>query len=127
MLKKLLVMMAALVCVAAMAACSSAGASSSAAPASSDASAQIVGGYSEDRDVTDDDMAIFDQAMAGEVGVTYEPEKVATQVVAGTNYRFYCKSTTVTSAPEEGYAYVYIFVPLESDEVPSVTSIEPVE
>ena len=94
---------------------------------SADSSQQLVGAYTEDRDVTDEDLAIFDAALEGLTGVEYVPEKVATQVVAGTNYRFYAKATTVTQTPEEYYAYVYIFMPLGEDAVPELTEIEPIE
>lgn len=111
------------------------GGASSSAPSSApapeseaaDSSQMMVGAYTEDRDVTDEDLAIFDAAMEGLTGVEYVPEKVATQVVAGTNYRFYAKATTVTQTPEEYYAYVYIFMPLGEDAVPELTEIEPIE
>ena len=111
------------------------GGTSSSAPSSAPApeseatgsSQQLVGAYTEDRDVTDEDLAVFDAALEGLTGVEYVPEKVATQVVAGTNYRFYAKATTVTPDAEESYAYVYIFMPLGEDAVPELTEIEPIE
>jgi len=72
----------------------------------------VVGGYSPDWAVTAQDMEIFDQAMEGFTGVSYEPALVATQVVAGTNYRFTATATPVIPEPYSYTAYVYIFKPL---------------
>jgi len=83
----------------------------------------LSGGYTEDRDLTDEDMAVFEQAMAGLLGVTYEPTRVATQVVAGLNYRFTCTATIVVPGAEPYTAYVYIFQPL-GDGAPELVSIE---
>jgi hypothetical protein len=73
----------------------------------------ILGGYSEERDLTDDDRAIFEEAMSGLVGVIYEPVSVATQVVAGTNFRFTCNAVAVAPDAEPYVAYVNIYVSLE--------------
>lgn len=67
------------------------------------------GGYSEARALEAHDKEVFDQAMGSILGVTYSPEQVATQVVAGTNYRFFCKYETATAQPESGMAVVTIF------------------
>jgi len=75
--------------------------------------APIAGGYSEDRDVTEDDLAIFNEAMAGLVGVEYTPVKVSTQVVAGMNYRFTCTAKAVTPDAVEETKTVNIFKPLD--------------
>lgn len=82
------------------------------------------GRYSQDREVTPDDLAVFEAAMADEKDAEYEPTLVATQVVAGTNYRF-----TVTAMPESADAkpysvYVYIYAPLNGE--PELTEIETV-
>ena len=73
----------------------------------------IVGGYSQDRAVTPEDMEVFNQALEGFVGVAYEPTLVATQVVAGMNYRFTATATPVIPEPDSYTAYVYIFKPLD--------------
>lgn len=75
----------------------------------------VVGGYTEEREPTADEIAMFDKVMGEVTGVGYEPLKVATQVVAGTNYKFYCKTTTMDADATEGYAYVTIFEPLEGE------------
>lgn len=82
----------------------------------------IVGGYTEQRDLTSEDLKIFSEAMEEFAGVTYEPLKVSTQVVAGKNYKFYCKAIVVYPNAEPHYAYVYIFKPL-GDEKPVITEI----
>ena len=73
----------------------------------------IPGGYTADRAVTADDLIVFNEAMAGLVGVNYEPTLVATQVVAGTNYRFTAKATPVVLNPVPYQVYIYIFKPLQ--------------
>ena len=40
------------------------------------------------------------------------PESVATQVVAGTNYRFICTAITATPGPETYEAEIIVFQPL---------------
>ena len=82
----------------------------------------IVGGYSQDRAVTPEDMEIFNQAMEGFTGVAYEPTLVATQVVAGMNYRFTATATPVIPEPESYTAYVYIFKPLNGP--PELVDVE---
>ena len=76
-------------------------------------SGDIVGGYTADRAITDDDLKVFNEAMNGLVGVGYEPTLVATQVVAGTNYRFTAMATPVVLNPVPYKVYVYIFKPLQ--------------
>jgi len=83
----------------------------------------LVGGYSEDRDLTEEDMAVFERAMSGLTGVVYEPIRVATQIVAGTNYRFTCTTTVVAPDAEPYTAFIYIFQP-SGDREPEIISIE---
>ena len=70
------------------------------------------GGYTEDRKPDSDDLAVFEAVIAGEEGVKYEPLFVATQVVAGTNYRFTVTATPAAQGEKPYTAYVYIFEPL---------------
>lgn len=88
-------------------------------PASSSNTTALVGGYTEDREPTDEDLVLFNDAIAiiDTSGVVYQPQKVATQVVAGVNYRFYCQ------AGDGSFSYVYIFQPLEEGAAPTVTEI----
>ena len=85
---------------------------------------QISGGYTEQRDLTSEELEIFNEAMEDRAGNNFEPLKVSTQVVAGTKYNFYCKSSPVTypASTEYEYVYVYIFKPL-GDGKPTITEI----
>jgi hypothetical protein len=78
---------------------------------------QIVGAYSADRAVTADDLAVFKEAVPAVTGVQYTPKLVATQVVAGTNYRFTTTATTGTINPVAYTAYVYVYKPLQGKAV----------
>lgn len=82
------------------------------------------GSYSEQRALTDVDKAIFNEAMKGLVGVSYTPESVATQIVAGTNYKFICKGEMRTPDRKTFKAEVTIYQPLpNSGDKPYVTQI----
>jgi len=72
----------------------------------------IAGGYSQDRDVTEDDLAVFAEALEGYAGMAFTPLKVATQAVAGMNYRFTCTAKAVVPDAEESTKTVLIFKPL---------------
>ena len=54
----------------------------------------MCGGYTRQRPLEASDRELFRRATAGMTGVSYTPESVATQVVAGTNYRFICTAKT---------------------------------
>ncbi len=108
-MKKLVSVLSVMVCflllASALAACS-AKPSSSALPESQG----LVGSYSEDRDVTAEDKQIFEEAVKSDSTRSYELLKVATQVVAGTNYRF---TVTVDDNGEKFDAHIFIFKPLD--------------
>ncbi|MBO4835273.1 MAG: hypothetical protein J5483_04090 [Lachnospiraceae bacterium] len=60
--------------------------------------------------LTDDERAVFDQAIDGLVGAEYEPISIiATQLVAGMNYAYLCTTTPVVpdSKPHWTIAVVY--------------------
>jgi PBP1b-binding outer membrane lipoprotein LpoB len=72
-----------------------------------------VGAYTDERPVTAEDLEVFETAMKDVTNVeNYKPTKVATQVVAGTNYRF---TVTVTEGDAKREAHVFIFKPLDGD------------
>ena len=73
-----------------------------------------LGAYTADRPLTDEDRALFESVMKDQTEAEYIPVAVATQVVAGTNYRFTCSVTPAISDPEPYAAYVYIFKPLDN-------------
>lgn len=73
---------------------------------------ELVGGFTEaeDKTVTDELKEMFDEALDGLVGATYEPvELVATQVVSGTNYKFLANGTKTTNPPTKGTYYITIY------------------
>ena len=77
----------------------------------------LAGGFTKQREVTAEDISLFETAL-GEEPASYTPLSVATQVVAGTNYRFYAKSTT-----SKEHFYITIFASLDEKEAPAVTDI----
>lgn len=89
--------------------------------AAQEAQPAVVGGWTvNDQIVTkllpDDSEAIFQKAMEGYVGVGYEPAALlATQVVAGTNYLYLCKGTTVTAQPVTSWYLVTVYNDLEGN------------
>ena len=88
----------------------------------------IVGGYTdvEDKTVTDELKQLFDSALEGLLGATYEPlELVATQVVAGTNYKFKASGTKTTNPVTKGTYYITIYKDLQGNV--SLLDIEVIE
>ena len=72
---------------------------------------EIAGGYvdAEDGTLTDELKDIFSKALEGLTGAKYEPvELVATQVVAGTNYKFLANGTKTTNPVTKGTYYIII-------------------
>lgn len=86
--------------------------------------AVLLGGWTAYHKLTAEDQAVFDQALKGLVGMQYTPSEVASQVVAGTHYRFKCKSTVPLAKPIHGEAMVQIFKSLDGDA--HITSITPI-
>lgn len=80
-----------------------------------------VGGYTRQRSLTADERQLFEQIVDID-GTTYKPRSVATQVVAGTNYRFVCKARD--DAGKRFDAVIVIYKPLPGQGEPRVTSIE---
>ena len=78
----------------------------------------LAGGWAatEDTALTEEAQAAFDKALEGLVGVDYEPAGLlATQVVAGTNYCFLCRTTQVVPDAVSSYALVYVYEDLEGN------------
>ena len=80
----------------------------------------LVGGWSAFHPLTANDQAVFNQALNGFVGVHYTPTSVATQIVAGTNYRFKC-TASIPPAEVVWEAIVEIYAPLVGN--PHITGI----
>lgn len=76
----------------------------------------MVGAYSPYRDLEQEEQALFERVYSGAKKLV--PEKVSTQVVAGTNYKFLCKDAAGTPF------YVTIYEPLPNQGEPEVTEIE---
>lgn len=72
----------------------------------------VVGGYSAPHNLSDEELAIFEQATSGLQGVEYKPMNVATQIVAGVNYRFLCKARRVEQGGKRYYATIVVHKPL---------------
>lgn len=85
---------------------------------------RIVGGYTDERRLTDEERQLFDAAVASTGDVEYKPMSVATQVVAGTNYRFICKARETKKRGKRFDAVIVIYKPLPGQGEPRITSIE---
>lgn len=83
-------------------------------------SQQICGGYTQQREPTDEEMEMF-KAVTASGNMTYTPLSVSTQVVAGTNYRFWCR---YQDAQGSGLCWITVFKPLPGRGEPKITSIE---
>lgn len=75
---------------------------------------------------TDEEKAIFDLATGELDGVDYEPIRVlGTQVVAGMNYAFLARGTTVTAEPVIQWYVLVAYQDLDGNV--SLTSVQPIE
>ena len=87
----------------------------------------LAGGWQATKDTAIDDkaQAAFDAALDGYTGMDLEPiDLLATQVVAGTNYCFLCRSAVVVPDAVPGYSLVYVYEDLQGDaEITSVQEI----
>ena len=84
----------------------------------------VVGGYSEQRKLSDEERALFDSVAAEIAGVKYEPINVSTQIVAGVNYRFLCKGKEQERRGKKFYAVIVVHKPLPNAGEPRIISIE---
>lgn len=84
---------------------------------------QIIGGFTPfSSEIDADAKQAFEEAMKPLLGVDYEPVAVASQVVNGINYAFFCNSTVVAPGAPTRPAMVSIFKPREGTA--SITHIE---
>lgn len=72
----------------------------------------MAGAYNNSREVEEDDLAVYFEAMGDEADY-YVPRLVATQVVAGINYRFACVDAGNAEEPDAPMVYVFIYQPLD--------------
>ncbi|MCD7924333.1 MAG: hypothetical protein LUI85_06405 [Bacteroides sp.] len=75
------------------------------------------GGWSPMTPVKEEDLKIFNDALDGLKGVTYVPESVSKQIVAGINYRFLCSATSITDPHTHYQAMVGIFFDAKTQRV----------
>ena len=78
----------------------------------------VMGGWSvsENNEITEENRAVFDKATQTLLGVNYEPiALLGTQVVAGTNFCFLCRTTVVYPDAVPQLALVYIYLDLEGN------------
>ena len=103
---------------------------------SGDADAQsaegnIVGGWTEtgSPEMTDDAKAALEKACETLTGAEYTPlALLATQVVAGTNYRIICESRPSVPSPESGYVIVTVYADLEGNaEITDIFEFQPMD
>jgi len=84
------------------------------------------GGWDKtERELTQEDIDIFNLAMEGYTGMGFVPLKLCgTQIVAGRNYKYYCEGTVV-STNEKKYYYVTVYKNLEGEcEITSVVEAQ---
>ena len=86
-------------------------AATTAAAAQTTTEAPLTGGYTDAASpvLTDDVKAVFNKAVEGLTGMTYEPVAyLGSQVVAGTNHLILCKAAAVTAEPTTTYALLTV-------------------
>ena len=93
---------------------------------------QICGGYTVQREPTGEEMSMF-RSVTGTGDTVFTPLSVSTQVVAGINYRFYCRYEDTSDGIQRkaaddddkyGYCWITIYKPLPGRGEPTLTSIE---
>lgn len=86
-----------------------------------DGNRHLCGAYTGQRAVTAEEMELFESVIGTIDTITeYTPVSVATQVVAGLNYKFLCRYDDRNGST--GDCYVVIYQPLQGD--PELTGIE---
>lgn len=80
----------------------------------------MCGAYTSMRNIGNEEMAMFRQ-VTDTLGLRLKPQQVATQVVAGINYKFVCKYTDKVQATS-GTCIVIIYKPLQGG--PLLTSLQ---
>ncbi len=81
------------------------------------------GAYTPFHCVDADEKKLFNEVMDKFVGVGYDPVAVATQVVAGTNYKYFCNAKIVYPDSPNYTAMVIIYKPLPGEGDPHLTEI----
>lgn len=85
----------------------------------------ILGGWTTfSSDISQEALGVFEAALKGRVGVSYSPVAVATQIVSGTNYSFFCNTKMVVLDAANEAAVINIYQPLQGE--PEITEIKTV-
>ena len=87
----------------------------------------LCGGYTEVREPSVEENQFFHEVADTVKGMTFTPLSVQTQVVAGTNYKFYCRYSDETEENNPGHCYLTIYKPLPGQGEPKVTAIEKIK
>ena len=97
-------------------------------------SEQLAGGWNVPEDavgsvIPEEAQAAFDKAAEQFTGSDIEPlALLGTQVVAGTNYAFICKSTLTTQEPISGIQIVTVYADLEGNaKIINISTVDPAE
>ena len=95
---------------------------------------ELVGGWNVPEETTvasipDEAAEAFDKASSELDGNELEPMALlGTQLVAGTNYAFLCKSTLTTQEPISGIQIVTVYADLEGNaEITNISTLEPAD
>ncbi|NER04187.1 MAG: hypothetical protein F6K17_17000 [Okeania sp. SIO3C4] len=87
---------------------------------------QLPGGWSTySSDITPEASEVFQTAVDGLYGVSYEPVAFATQIVAGINYSFFCNAEVVYPNAPNKAAIVDIYE--APGEIPIITEIKMID
>ena len=81
-----------------------------------EAAQALMGGWfaADSEELTDELRGVFDKALEKLVGVSYEPELyLGSQVVAGRNHCFLCRSAVIYPGALSYYTLVYIYEDLQ--------------
>ena len=77
---------------------------------------QLAGGWGAySADISSEAQTAFNKAFEGFLGVTYTPLAVASQVVSGMNYSFFCNALGVYPGAQPGGAMVQIYADLNGN------------
>ena len=80
----------------------------------------LVGAFGNQREITEQEMEMFRAVTQEQDSVVYTPLSVSTQVVAGINYRFWCR---YGSPDGSGHCFVTVYKPLPGRGEARITSI----
>ena len=84
----------------------------------------LVGAFGNQREITEQEMEMFRAVTQEQDSVVYTPLSVSTQVVAGINYRFWCRFENTLGQEDYGHCWVTVFKPLPGQGNPRVTRVD---